>query len=64
MTDLENMLFLKLRPASDHRLADLTEPILAEGERVLQPFQGIRDGVVFTVRRVIAVNTQGFTGKK
>lgn len=41
MTDLENMLFLKLRPASDHRLADLTEPILAEGERVLQPFQGI-----------------------
>ena len=32
MTDLENMLFLKLRPASDHRLADLTEPILAEGD--------------------------------
>ena len=64
MTDLENMLFLKLRPASDHRFADLTEPILAEGERVLQPFQGIRDGVVFTDRRVIAVNTQGFTGKK
>ena len=64
MTDLENMLFLKLRPASDHRLADLTEPILAEGERALQPFQGIRDGVVFTGRRVIAVNTQGFTGKK
>ena len=64
MTDLENILFLKLRPASDHRLSDLTEPILAEGERVLQPFQGIRDGVAFTDRRVIAVNTQGFTGKK
>ncbi|WP_417025654.1 PH domain-containing protein [Candidatus Allofournierella excrementavium] len=64
MTDLENMLFLKLRPAADHRLADLVAPLLAEGETVLQPYQGIRDGVVFTDRRVIAVNTQGFTGKK
>lgn len=64
MTDLENMLLLKLRPAADHRLADLVAPLLAEGETVLQPYQGIRDGVVFTDRRVIAVNTQGFTGKK
>ena len=64
MTDLENMLFLKLRPAADHRLADLVAPLLAEGETVLQPYQGLRDGVVFTDRRVIAVNTQGFTGKK
>lgn len=64
MTDLENMLFLKLRPAADHRLADLVAPLLAEGETVLQPYQGIRDGVVFTDRRAIAVNTQGFTGKK
>ena len=64
MTDLENMLFLKLRPAADHRLADLVAPLLAEGETVLQPYQGLCDGVVFTDRRVIAVNTQGFTGKK
>ena len=26
--------------------------------------QGIRDGVLFTDRRIIAVNTQGFTGRK
>lgn len=64
MSDFENMLFLKLRPATDHRLADLVAPLLADGETVLQPYQGIRDGVVFTDRRVIAVNTQGFTGKK
>lgn len=64
MTNFENMLFLKLRPATDERLADQVASLLNEGERVLQPYQGIRDGVLFTDRRVIAVNTQGFTGRK
>ena len=30
----------------------------------MQQYQGIRDGVLFTDRRIIAVNTQGFTGRK
>ena len=64
MTDLENMLFLKLRPVTDSRLTEQVTPLLCEGEAILQPFQGLRDGVVFTDRRVIAVNTQGFTGKR
>ena len=64
MTDLENMLFLKLRPVTDSRLTEQVAPLLCEGEAILQPFQGLRDGVVFTDRRVIAVNTQGFTGRK
>lgn len=64
MTDLENMLFLKLRPVTDSRLTEQVTPLLREGEAILQPFRGLRDGVVFTDRRVIAVNTQGFTGKK
>lgn len=64
MTDLENMLFLKLRPVTDRRLTEQVAPLLCEGEAILQPFQGLRDGVVFTDRRVIAVNTQGFTGRK
>ena len=33
-------------------------------ERIVQQYQGIRDGIVFTDRRVIAVNIQGITGKK
>ena len=64
MTDLENMLFLKLRPVTDSRLTEQVTPLLCEGEAILQPFQGLRDGVVFTDRRLIAVNTQGVTGKK
>ena len=34
------------------------------GEEIVQTFQSVRDGVVFTTRRVIAVNVQGVTGMK
>ena len=62
--DLENRAFLKLRPVQDAKLAQLVQPMLLPQEQVLQQYQGIRDGVVFTDRRLIAVNTQGVTGKK
>lgn len=64
MSDLENMAFLKLRPVTDTRLTEQVRPLLCNGERVLQQYQGIRDGILFTDRRVIAVNTQGIIGKK
>lgn len=64
MIDFENMAFLKLRPVTDSRLSEQVAPLLCPGESIEQQFQGIRDGIVFTDRRVIAVNTQGFTGKK
>lgn len=64
MADLENMAFLKLRPVSDTRLTEQVTPLLCPGERIVQQYQGIRDGVLFTDRRIIAVNTQGFTGRK
>lgn len=37
---------------------------LVPGEGVIQAFQTVRDQVIFTDRRVIAVNVQGITGKK
>ena len=64
MIAFENMAFLKLRPVTDSRLSEQVAPLLCPGESIEQQFQGIRDGIVFTDRRVIAVNTQGFTGKK
>lgn len=62
--DLENRAFLKLRPVQDAKLAQLVQPMLLPQEKILQQYQGIRDGVVFTDCRLIAVNTQGVTGKK
>jgi hypothetical protein len=40
------------------------EPILTGGESILSTYKGIRDGVVFTNKRIIAINVQGLTGKK
>ena len=62
--DLENRAFLKLRPVQDTRLTQLVEPLLLPEEKIVQQYQGIRDGVVFTDRRIIALNIQGVTGKK
>ena len=63
MIDFENMAFLKLRPVTDSRLSEQVAPLLCPGESIEQQFQGIRDGIVFTDRRVIAVDIQGI-GKK
>lgn len=63
MIDFQNAAFLKLRPvaATDYPLAD---QILIPGERIIAAFKSMRDGVVFTDKRIIAVNVQGLTGKK
>ena len=34
------------------------------GEEIIQTFKGARDGIVFTNKRIIAINIQGLTGKK
>lgn len=64
MIDFENPTFLKLRPVQDSKLERLVQPLLIAGEEIVQTFQSARDGVVFTDRRVIAVNIQGLTGMK
>lgn len=43
---------------------ELVQPLLAEGEAVLRATKGMRDGAVFTTKRIIVVNKQGITGKK
>lgn len=64
MIDFENPSFLKLRPVNDSKLERLIQPLLTPGEEIIQTFQSVRDGVVFTDRRVIAINVQGVTGMK
>ena len=38
--------------------------LLLPDERIEAAYQSIRDGLVFTDRRIIAINVQGVTGKK
>lgn len=64
MIDFKNATFMKLKPVSDNDFASMITPMFADGEAIIQSFRGIRDGVVFTNKRIIAINVQGITGKK
>ena len=59
MIDFENPTYLKLRPVQDSKLDRLVAPLLCPGEEIVQTFQSVRDGVVFTTRRVIARQCAG-----
>ena len=64
MIDFKNATFAKLRPVNDHAFAKMVAPILVDGEEIIGSYQSVRDGVVFTDKRIIAINIQGITGKK
>jgi hypothetical protein len=60
--DFKNKGFFKLKQNDEY--ASTVHALLMDGEQVLAAYKSIRDGVVFTDRRVIAVNVQGITGSK
>lgn len=64
MIDFQNAEFLKLKPVNNETFGGVIEPMFIEGEQILGSFQSIRDGVVFTNKRIFAINVQGITGKK
>ena len=64
MIDFKNASFVKLRPVNDNAFEKMVAPILVDGEELIGSYQSIRDGVVFTDKRIIAINVQGITGKK
>lgn len=64
MIDFNNASFMKLRPVSDNAFASIITPMFVAGEEIIGTYQSIRDGVVFTNKRIIAINVQGLTGKK
>lgn len=64
MIDFKNATFFKLRPVNDSEFAGMISPMFTSDEEIIQSFKGIRDGVVFTTKRIIAINVQGITGKK
>lgn len=64
MIDFNNASFVKLRPVNDNAFEKMVAPILVSGEEIVRSFQSIRDGVVFTSKRIITINIQGITGKK
>ena len=64
MIDFENASYLKLRPADEDKSLKLVSPILVDDEEIFASFKTVRDMVVFTNKRVIAINVKGVTGSK
>lgn len=62
MIDFQNASFAKMK--EDGGLVPMVQPLLVAGENVIGAYKAMRDGVVFTDKRIIAVNVQGMTGKK
>ncbi len=64
MIDFNNGSVFKLNPCDPNEVIAQVAPFLIQGEQVIFAFRSVRDFVVFTNKRLIAVNVQGITGSK
>lgn len=62
MIDFNNKGFIKLKQNSEY--AEKVTALLLENETVIDSYKSMRDGVVFTSKRIISINVQGLTGSK
>jgi hypothetical protein len=62
--DFSNGSVFKLSPINPQDIMPAVAPLLIQGEQAISCFKAVRDFVVFTNKRLIAVNVQGITGKK
>lgn len=64
MIDFQNAAYLKLKIVDNQTFANMIQPMLIPNEKIMLSYKSIRDGVVFTSKRIIAINVQGLTGAK
>ena len=62
MIDFKNKKIFKLKP--DDSYGYKVSELLVGDERLVASYKSMRDGIVFTDKRMIIVNIQGLTGKK
>lgn len=64
MIDFNNGTLFKLKKTSNDDVINVIEQLMISGETIVSTYKAIRDYVVFTSKRVIAINVQGITGSK
>lgn len=64
MIDFKNASIIKLTMTNETGPAQDVEPLLVKNETIIRTYKSVRDYVMFTNKRIIAVNVQGITGKK
>ena len=52
----ENKEYLKLKETKDDEFSDLIGGILVSGETIVHTYKSVRDGIVFTNKRLIAID--------
>ncbi|WP_423204247.1 PH domain-containing protein [Pseudomonas kribbensis] len=62
MIDFNNKGFFKFKQNDEY--AERETALLLDGEEVINSHKAMRDGVMFTNKRIIAVNVQGITDSK
>ena len=61
MIDFKNGSVFKLKATNGFLNQDMVLPLFINGEQFIGEYQAVRDFIVFTDRRIIAVNVQGIT---
>ena len=56
--------FARLKKVDNSEFGKIINDFLIDGEDIIGAYKSVRDGVVFTNKRIIAINVQGLTGKK
>ena len=56
--------FARLKKVDNKAFGKMIDDFLIGDEQIVGSYQSMRDGVVFTNKRIIAINVQGITGKK
>lgn len=64
MIDFQNGTFVKLSQVDVASVDGELAALYVDGEQSVVAAKGMRDFIVFTTKRIIAVNVQGITGKK
>ena len=62
--DFNTNLIFKLKEIKPEEGLELVQPMLLDDETIFAAFKTVRDHVIFTNHRIIAVNVEGITGKK
>jgi len=56
--------FARMKKVGNDTFGKIIEDFMIDGETVVGTYQSVRDGIVFTNKRIITINVQGITGKK
>ena len=64
MIDFKNGSLFKLKKSNTQTHVSSIQPLMVPGEQIISEYTALRDYIIFTNKRIIAVNVQGVTGKK